>query len=104
NRLAPDHTARLPLLNDVLHHGAPETTLTAGLDPPLRQERLLQLASTLLREHGHTRPLVLILEDAQWLDSLSWTLLAYVARAFASAGAPLLLAIIARPIDDAEPN
>jgi class 3 adenylate cyclase len=88
-QLVPEYTVRLPLLNDILHLGAPETTLTAGLDPSLRQESLLQLASALLRERGQPRPLVLILEDAQWLDSLSWTLAAYVARAFAAANAPL---------------
>ncbi len=70
SELAPRLAQRLPLLNDLLNLGLPETPLTAALDPALRQESLAGLLISLLRAWANDRPLVLVLEDAHWLDSL----------------------------------
>ncbi len=98
--LAPDQVARIPLLNDVLDLGFLDTDLTASLDPQLRQQGLITLLLGLLRAWALESPLVLILEDAQWLDSLSWALTVEVARAFTNAAEALLLVVVTRPLGD----
>lgn len=99
---SPDLAERLPLLNDILDLGLPATPLTASLEPRLRSESLGELVVALLRSRA--APQALILEDAHWLDGSSWALAARVARAFAAAGAPLLLALTLRPLDPADPG
>ncbi|MBN2002787.1 MAG: tetratricopeptide repeat protein [Anaerolineae bacterium] len=98
--LAPDQVARIPLLNDVLDLGFLDTDLTASLDPQLHQQGLVALLLGLLRAWALESPLVLILEDAQWLDSLSWALTVEVARAFTNTAEALLLVIVTRPLGD----
>lgn len=93
---------RAPLLNDLLDLGLPESELTAGLEPKLRQASLTALLIELLERWASERPLVLVLEDAHWLDSLAWDLTLQVARALA--GRPLLLLIALRPLDDLAPE
>jgi class 3 adenylate cyclase/tetratricopeptide (TPR) repeat protein len=100
---APRLAQRTPLLNDILHLGFADTPLTAALDARLRQESLLVLLIVLLREELRRRPLLLILEDVQWLDALSWQMTVGVARALLREGAPLLLAVVHRPLADREP-
>jgi predicted ATPase/class 3 adenylate cyclase len=96
--VAPDLVERIPLLNDVLSLGLPENELTASLDTHLRHESLLSLLLALLRAWAVERPLVLVLEDAHWLDSLSWDLTVQVARALTVARVPLLLVVVTRPL------
>ena len=101
--LAPRLTQRTPLLNDLLHLGFPETTLTAALDARLRQESLLALLITLLRARLLRGALLLLIEDVQWLDGLSWQLTLGLARTLLAEGAPLLLAVVHRPLGEREP-
>jgi adenylate cyclase len=98
--IAPGLVERAPLLNDVLILNLPETPLTASLDANLRHESLVTLLLALLRAWAQERPLALILEDAQWLDSLSWNLTVQAARTLAVAHVPLLLAAVMRPLED----
>jgi class 3 adenylate cyclase/predicted ATPase len=98
--IAPGLVERAPLLNDVLILNLPETPLTASLDANLRHESLVSLLLALLRAWAQERPLALILEDAQWLDSLSWNLTVQAARTLAVARVPLLLAVVMRPLED----
>ncbi len=97
---APDQVARIPLLNAVLDLGFPDTDLTASLDPQLHQQGLIALLLGLLRAWAVEKPLVLIMEDAQWLDSLSWTLTVEVARAFSNTPEALLLVVVTRPLGE----
>lgn len=97
--VAPDLIERIPLLNDVLNLGLPENALTASLDTHLRHESLVSLLLALLRNWAVERPLVLVLEDAHWLDSLSWDLTLQVARALSVARVPLLLVVVTRPME-----
>jgi class 3 adenylate cyclase/tetratricopeptide (TPR) repeat protein len=97
--VTPDLVERLPLLNDVLSLGLPENELTASLDTHLRHESLVSLLLALLHAWAVERPLALILEDAHWLDSLSWDLTVQVARALTIAQAPLLLVVAMRPLE-----
>jgi len=96
--VAPDLAERVPLLNDVLRLGLPENELTASLDTQLRHESLFSLLLALLRAWATERPLVLALEDAHWLDTLSWDLALQVARTLTVARVPLLLLVAMRPL------
>ena len=102
--VAPKMIQRLPLLNEVLSLEAPDTPVTAALDPALRQESLTGLLVNLLRAWSQERPLVLVLEDAHWLDSLSWKLAEQVGRTLLAAGEPLLLVVVTRPVDEHSPG
>jgi class 3 adenylate cyclase/tetratricopeptide (TPR) repeat protein len=98
--IAPGLIERAPLLNDVLNLDLPETPLTASLDANLRHESLVSLLLTLLRIWAQERPLALILEDAHWLDSLSWDFTVQAARMASVARVPLLLVVVLRPLEE----
>ncbi len=102
--VAPDLVERIPLLNDVLNLGFPETELTASLDANLRHDSLVSLLLALLRVWAVERPLVLVLEDAQWLDTLSWDLTVQVARWLTVARVPVLLVVVMRPLEGETPR
>jgi predicted ATPase/class 3 adenylate cyclase len=97
--VAPNLEERIPLLNDMLNLGFPENDLTASLDTHLRHESLVSLLLALLRAWAAEGPLVLVMEDAQWLDSLSWDLMLQVARALTVAQESLLLVVVMRPLE-----
>jgi class 3 adenylate cyclase/tetratricopeptide (TPR) repeat protein len=99
-QVAPDQSERLPLLNDLLPLEFPANALTNSLDPALRQQNLLLLLQALLRNRANVRPLILVLEDAHWLDSLSWELVVQLARQFLVSEMPLLLLLVTRPLDE----
>jgi class 3 adenylate cyclase/tetratricopeptide (TPR) repeat protein len=94
----PALTERIPLLNDILRLDLPESDLTRGFDPKLRHESLTALVVGLLRATTVDGPLALVLEDAHWLDSLSWELALSVARALPDQ--PLLLVLALRPLEE----
>ncbi len=97
--IAPDQRERLPLLNDLLNFGLADTALTAGLEPALRQQNLGLLLLSLLHGWAHDSPLILVLEDAHWFDSLSWEFLLQIARSLAVVDVPIALVLVMRPIE-----
>jgi class 3 adenylate cyclase len=68
---------RLPLLDGVLGIEIPESESTRHLQGAHRADATMRLLSDLLGVVG-PRPLVLVLEDSQWLDSASWRLVEWV--------------------------
>lgn len=100
--VAPELVERLPLLNDLLSTDFPETPLTAALETERRYQGREALLIELLRRWAAERPLVLLLEDAQWLDTRSWGLVVAVARALHTASLPLLMVLTMRPIPSLE--
>lgn len=96
--IAPQLLERAPLLNDLLNLGLPENDLTAHLEPRLRQASLASLLLDLLARWAAERPLVLALEESQWLDSLSWQMALQVARGFRDM--PVLLVITLQTLTD----
>jgi class 3 adenylate cyclase/tetratricopeptide (TPR) repeat protein len=98
--LVPDLMQHLPLLDDVLDLGLPETQLTASMSPEARQQGLVALVLNLLRVWTAEHTLVLILEDVNWLDDLSWELTVAIGGASRAWRKPVLLAVVSQHLDE----
>ena len=95
-RLDPRLVGRAPLLGPVLGLTLPDTDLTATFDGELRKTSLEDLLGRLLgalaEEAGGV---VVVVEDAHWLDPLSRDLLESLSRTIVRA--PVLLMVTTRP-------
>ena len=89
---------RLPLLADVLSIAVPPNEFTRGLTSELNRHNTFILIEAIIQYQAARHPLLILLEDVQWADTLSLHLFAHIAQALA--GAPLLLALIYRPAAD----
>lgn len=76
----PALVPRLPLLGTVLTLSIPDNDLTRTFDPKLRKASLEALLVDCVRVRARSKPLVLILEDAHWIDTLSRDLLDAISR------------------------
>jgi class 3 adenylate cyclase/tetratricopeptide (TPR) repeat protein len=93
-RLDTESQWMAPLLNPVLSFNLPENELTEQMRGEARQDAAQELMVQLLRSFVGGQPLLLVIDEAHWLDSLSWTLLRRAQRQLH----PLLLALVARPM------
>ncbi len=93
--LDPDLALRLPLLGDALGLDIPDNETTANFEAKLRCQSLFALVADLIRYRASSAPLLLVMEDAHWLDDLSREMLDYVAAQVA--GMPILLLTVYRP-------
>jgi len=93
----PDLPLRLPLLGDALGLPVADNDLTASFDAPLRRESLQALVVDVVRWRARQSPLLLVLEDAHWLDDLSRELARSVAAAIADC--PVLFLTVYRPVE-----
>jgi predicted ATPase/class 3 adenylate cyclase len=100
---APELIEHMPLLNELLNIRIPNTHLTRSLDTAQRSQRLDELLVALLRVQALAGPLMLVLEDAHWLDAHSWRLAISVARAVANQHLPMLMTIVLRSLDATDP-
>jgi class 3 adenylate cyclase/predicted ATPase len=96
----PQLTGYLPLLNNIFKLGINETGLTASMDDEQRLQKLAAILLTLFEAKAGEKPMLLILEDAQWLDTPSWQLSLEVALAIAKRNIPVMLVITMRPVED----
>jgi class 3 adenylate cyclase/tetratricopeptide (TPR) repeat protein len=105
-RVQDDPTlARLaPLLNSVLPLDLPDNELTAQLTGEVRadntRELLVQLLQAAAVAPGGDSPLLVVLDDAHWLDSASWALARQVVARLRS----LLLVLATRPLVEPLPG
>jgi predicted ATPase/class 3 adenylate cyclase len=95
NQIDPALTPRLPLLGAALNLPIPDNELTASFDAKLRKASLESLLVDCLRARSQQAPILLISENCQWLDPLSYDLLDVVARAIVNM--PVLLVLAYRP-------
>lgn len=93
--LNPEWLLRLPLMGDLLGLPIPDTPATEPLTPQLRQESLFALVVDMLTLWGEEQPLLLLIEDVQFLDTASLDLLKYVAQKIEQL--PLVLLLVRRP-------
>jgi class 3 adenylate cyclase/tetratricopeptide (TPR) repeat protein len=98
-RLDPESQWMAPLLNPVLSFNLPENELTEQMRGEARQDATQELMVQLLQTFVSGQSLLLVIDEAHWLDSLSWTLLRRVQRELH----PLLLVVVARPMGGEEP-
>ena len=87
---------RLPLLGDLLGLPIPDNSTTAALDSTLRQASLFSLLVEMLQTWSKSKPLVLVVDNAQWMDEASRSLLQTVAQQV-SGTAPVLIMLALRP-------
>jgi class 3 adenylate cyclase/tetratricopeptide (TPR) repeat protein len=89
--------ALLPLLNPFLPQPLPETPESQAMTGEARSEQLNALLSLGLRRVARATPSVLVVEDTQWFDSMSWALLDRI-----TADDPECLAIVTERIGEGE--
>ena len=95
---APDALRLLPLLSSVLPVTIPDNEFTMAMTGELRADRTTQLLARILARVTASDPVLLLVEDAQWLDSNSWGLLREVLQ-----GVPRLFTLITtRPMGESE--
>jgi class 3 adenylate cyclase/tetratricopeptide (TPR) repeat protein len=98
--LEADQRERAPLLGAVWGLDW-DNDLTAQITGQVRADNTRELLLDVLQRAART-PLVLVLEDAHWLDSASWALALDVSRR--ARELPILLVIAARPMADPLPQ
>ena len=92
---------RAPLLNTVLPLNLPDNAATLSLQGQTRAEQTLDLLVSLLKALvAQTGKMVLVIENAQWLDSISWKLLLRLQQEVQ----PLLLTLALRPLTEPLPT
>ena len=84
----------VPILGEGLNIPVDENDLTQLLTPQFRQERFFDLTLQLLQTHAMQQPLMIVLEDAHFLDSVSLDLLTYLAHNIHQT--PMLLIVASR--------
>lgn len=90
--------ARLaPLLNPVLRLDFPATEASRQLEGQARADATRDLLMRLIARRVAARPMVIVLDDAHWLDSASWALARLVGRRLEG----VLLVLALRPLDGA---
>jgi class 3 adenylate cyclase/tetratricopeptide (TPR) repeat protein len=96
--IAPELSARLPLLGPVLGIRIEDTELTRWLSDDLRADNTRELMVGLVDAvaKSATAPILVVLDDAQWIDSASWAL----ARRIVQDVRGVTLLLLARPHSD----
>jgi class 3 adenylate cyclase/tetratricopeptide (TPR) repeat protein len=79
--IEPALARRLPLMGTLLNITVPDNELTRSLDPKLRKSSLEAMLVSCLRAWAPKGPVLLVLEDCQWLDPLSADLIEVIGRA-----------------------
>lgn len=97
----PTLLPRLPLLSVVIGVAIEANELTGAFDAKLRKSSLESLLMSYLSARAANEPLVLLLEDCHWMDSLSADLLEVIARTVAAL--PVLVLLTYRPGSFAAP-
>ncbi len=93
---------RLPLLADVLGIEVTSNQFTRSISGQLRRNNTFALVEAMLRRHAQRHPLFILLEDIQWADELSLSLMVYLAKTLLDL--PLLMGLVHRPLLKAETN
>ena len=92
----PEWALRLPLLGDLLALPIPDNPTTAALDSDMRQKSLFSLLVEMIQVWARLQPLLIIVENAHWLDEASLALSQTLAQQ-AVPTVPVILLLVQRP-------
>ena len=95
----PDKMQYAPLLDSVLAIDLPDNELTQHIHGEARAVETQRLLVALLEQAAKAAPVLLVLEDAHWLDSASWALVRSVAQEMPS----VYLVVATRPLGETPP-
>lgn len=98
--LSQEYQDRMSLLNDVLGLELEESPLVASLDAATRQQSLTDVLLFLLTQQARQKPLCIMLENLQWLDSLSWDFVLQLARFMETEHSGILFLLSSRPLGE----
>lgn len=93
----PRFAERMPLLGVALNMTIPDNATTEVMDARARKSMLESILIGCLRKRAEEKPLFLVLEDAHWMDSLSFDLLQAIMRNIVDI--PVLILLVYRPDD-----
>jgi class 3 adenylate cyclase len=99
--LSEDWRAYAPVLDSFLPLNFPETEQTSALTPQTRRDKSIDMMNNLLLDLFSFTPTVLVLEDAHWFDTASWTTQTAVSQLGRTI--PLLLVLTTRPLPEPPP-
>ena len=99
----PNWLLRLPLLGDLLALPIPDNPTTAAMDANLRQKSLFSLLVEMIQLWALMQPLLLVIENAHWMDEASLALTRVVAQQAVVSDQILLLLIQRMETKDVEP-
>jgi len=88
---------RLPLLAEALNIDAPDNKFTRDITGQLRRNNTFALIEAILRRQAERHRLLILLEDIQWADELSLSLIEHLTTTLTDT--PVLLVLAHRPID-----
>jgi hypothetical protein len=80
---APGRLQGMPLMNVVLDLAMPENDFTSNLEPQYRKSTLTTLLEDCLRAAAKDQPILIVIEDLHWIDTLSHDLLDDLAKMLA---------------------
>ncbi len=95
--IQPGFLPRLPLLKTALGTPIPENPVTRTLDAKIRKSSLEALLIDCLRAATKRGPILIVLEDCQWLDSLSSDLLEAIGNVINDL--PVMIIVAYRPLE-----
>ena len=94
--LGPELAPRAALLNPVLQLDFPDSVEVQEMGTQQRMEARLALLLSLLRRSASGHSLLVMIDDAQWLDDLSWALATIAVREVPG----LCLVLAMQPVED----
>ncbi len=99
-----DLTELLSLMNAILPLGLPESETTRQMNAAARADNTRRILIKLIRYAASQDRLLLILDDAHWLDSASWAIVRSMGPIMKRYNLPILLVIATRPFDSQPPD
>lgn len=100
--LEPGWLPRLPLLGKALNLDIPDTPATAALDRRRRNQVEIAFVADVILRMASRQPILIVLEDLQWIDELSQLLTFELARRLSLAPMPICILLTHRVGIDSE--
>lgn len=95
-QINPDWRIRMPLLGDLLGIPIPDNPTTAEFNPKQRQESLFRFIIEILRTWSRSQPLLVIFENAHWVDDTSRGLIEALAKSISDV--PIMIMAASRSL------